>query len=227
MGIFSRLADIINSNVNSLLDRAEEPEKMIRLIIQEMEETLVEVRAAAAKTIAEQKEIERTLGRLRAAQADWVRKAEVALVKGREDLSKAALVEKAKVGKAVGGLVDELARLDEALAHGEADIAKLAAKLAEAKTKQKALPARHETAGSRLKVRERLHDRRVDDAFNRFEQVERRLDEAEGRVAAFDLGQSKTLSQEIAELEADSEIEAELARLKARLAAGGGAAEGR
>lgn len=227
MGIFSRLADIINSNVNSLLDRAEDPEKMIRLIIQEMEETLVEVRAAAAKTIAERKEVERSLGRLRTAQEDWVRKAEVALAKGREDLSKAALVEKAKLGRTISGLAEELARLDEALAHGQEDIAKLAAKLDEAKSKQKALMARHETAGSRLKVRERLYDRRVDDAFARFEQVERRLDETEGRVAAFDLGQTKTLVQEIEELEAESEIEAELARLKARLAAGEKAAEER
>lgn len=218
MGIFSRLTDIINSNVNSLLDRAEDPEKMIRLIIQEMEETLVEVRATAAKTIAERKEVERTLGRCREAQGEWVRKAELALRKGREDLSKAALIEKAKLARSVATLEEELAALDDALAHGEEDIAKLSAKLTEAKNKQKSIQARHETASSRLRVRRALHDGRVEDAFSRFDLVERRLDEAEGKVAAYDLGQPKTLSEEIDELETEAEIEQELARLKAHIA---------
>lgn len=217
MGIFSRLADIVNSNVNNLLDRAEDPEKMIRLIIQEMEDTLVEVRTTAARTIAERKEIERTVERYRDTQAEWQRKAEVALRKDREDLSKAALMEKAKLAKATEDMEKELAALDHVLAQGEADITKLAAKLKEAKAKQQTIQARHDTASSRLKVRRRLHDGRVDDAFARFEMVEKRLDAAEGAVEAFDLGASKTLIEEIADLEAESAIEDELAALKARL----------
>ncbi len=217
MGIFSRLADIVNSNVNSILDRAEDPEKMIRLIIQEMEDTLVEVRTTAARTIAERKEIERTVERYRETQAEWQRKAEVALRKDREDLSKAALIEKAKLAQSTEAMEKELAALDHVLAQGEADITKLAAKLKEAKAKQQAIQARHDTASSRLKVRTRLHDGRADDAFARFDMVEKRLDAAEGAVEAFDLGASKTLTEEIADLEAESAIEDELTALKARL----------
>lgn len=218
MGIFTRLADIINSNVNTILDHAEDPEKIIRLIIREMEETLVEVRAAAAKTIAEKKGIQRALKRLHEAQAEWQRKAEVALAKDREDLSKAALIEKTKLADDAGQLEDELAALENALAKGEEDIAKLDAKLREATTKRKAMTARQDTAASRLRVRRQLHDGRVEDAFSRFEIVEKRLDMAEGKVEAFDLGPARTLTEEIGELEAESAVEAELAAMKARLA---------
>ena len=218
MGIFSRLADIINSNLNSILDRAEEPEKIIRLVIQEMEDTLVEVRSTAAKTIAEKKEASRRLGRLAEAQKGWEQKAELALSKGREDLAKGALVEKAKLGEAAAMLQEELEELDAMLRQGEADIAKLESKLREAKAKQQALTARHETASSRLKVRRNLYDGRVDDAFARFEQVEKKLDAAEGEVEAFDLGRGKSLAEEISDLAAESAIEDELAALKARLA---------
>ena len=220
MGIFSRLADIINSNLNAILDRAEEPEKIIRLVIQEMEDTLVEVRSTAAKTIAEKKEISRRLTRLSEAQASWSEKAELALAKGREDLAKGALVEKAKLAEAAQALQEEAEELDAMLAQGEADIAKLESKLREAKAKQQALTARHDTAGSRLKVRRTLYDGRVEDAFNRFEQVEKKLDEAEGAVEAYDLGRDgKTLAEEISELAAESAIEDELAAMKARLEA--------
>ena len=217
MGIFSRLADIINSNLNSILDRAEDPEKIIRLVIQEMEDTLVEVRSTAAKTIAEKKENARKLTRLQDAQQGWEQKAELALSKGREDLAKGALVEKAKLAEAAELLAEELDELDGMLRQGEADIAKLESKLREAKAKQQALTARHETASSRLKVRRNLYDGRVDEAFARFEQVEKKLDEAEGEVEAFDLGRGKSLAEEISELAAESAIEDELAALKARV----------
>jgi len=225
MGIFSRLTDIINSNLNSILDRAEDPEKIIRLVIQEMEDTLVEVRSTAAKTIAEKKESARKLGRLAEAQRNWEEKAELALSKGREDLAKGALVEKAKMAEAAALLKEELEELDAMLAQGEADIAKLESKLREAKAKQQALTARHETASSRLKVRRNLYDGRVDEAFARFEQVEKKLDEAEGEVEAFDLGRGKSLAEEISELAAESAIEDELAALKAKVAAGKGGAK--
>ena len=217
MGIFTRFADIINSNLNAILDRAEEPEKMIRLIVQEMEDTLVEVRSTAAKTIAEKKEIRRKLDRLTRAGTDWEGKAELAISKGREDLAKAALVEKAKLQRATEALAAELGHLDAALMGGDADVARLEAKLVEARAKQKTIQARQDSIDSRLKVRRRLYDPRVDDAFARFELVERRLDAAEGEVEAYDLGQRKTLADEIAELEAESAIEDELAALKARL----------
>lgn len=228
MGIFSRLADIINSNLNAILDRAEEPEKIIRLVIQEMEDTLVEVRSTAAKTIAEKKEIRRRLARLEEAQQSWEEKAELALTKGREDLAKGALVEKAKLAEAAAALQAELEDLDALLRQGEADIAKLESKLREAKAKQQALTARHETAGSRLKVRRTLYDGRVEEAFQRFEQVEKKLDEAEGAVEAYDLGGGgKTLAEEISDLASESAVEDELAALKAKVkkSKGSGAAD--
>jgi phage shock protein A len=217
MGIFSRLTDIINSNLNAILDRAEDPEKIIRLVIQEMEDTLVEVRSTAAKTIAERKEATRRLARLSEAQKGWEQKAELALSKGREDLAKGALVEKSKLAEAGLMLQEELEELDAMLRQGEADIAKLESKLREAKAKQQSLTARHETASSRLKVRRNLYDGRVDEAFARFEQVEKKLDATEGEVEAFDLGRGKSLAEEISELAAESAIEDELAALKARL----------
>ena len=219
MGIFSRLSDIVNSNLNSLLDRAEDPEKLIRLVIQEMEDTLVEVRSSAARTIADKKELNRRLARLADAQEEWGRKATLALRKDREDLAKGALLEKSRLAETAAALESELEMLDEALSKGDADIAKLEAKLTEAKAKQKSLTARHNTATDQLKVRRKLYDPRVDEAFARFEQVERRLDDAEGRVEAYDLGQKKTLADEIADLEAESAIADELEALKASVAA--------
>jgi len=222
MGIFSRLTDIVNSNVNNILDRAEDPEKIIRLIVQEMEETLVEVRAAAARSIAEKKEIQRNLSRYENAQAEWARKAEVALGKDREDLAKAALAEKAKLAETAEALQAEVDALDEALDRNEADIVKLQDKLREAKAKQKSIKARHETASSRLRVRKQLFDGKIEDAFTRFEHMEKRLDATEGEAEAFDLGRGKSLTEEIAELEAESAIEEELEAMKARLAKGKG-----
>jgi len=222
MGIFSRLTDIIDSNINALLERAEEPEKMIRLIIQEMEDTLVEVRSTAARAIADRKGVERNLARIAAAQAEWQRKAEFALTKDREDLAKGALLEKSKLAETAAALSAELGYIAEALAHGEADVVKLETKLIEAKAKQKTVRARHETVGARLRVRRQLHDDRIEETFARFEAMEKRLDEAEGEVESYDLGQRQTLAGEIAELEAEGAIEEELAALKARMPTGGG-----
>ena len=223
MSIFSRLGDIINSNINAILDRAEDPAKFIRLIIQEMEDTLVEVRANAARSIAEKKEIARKLERLQRAQAGWQDRAALALVKDQEDLAKAALLEKTKLQETGQILEQELGHFEAALVQGDADISRLEAKLSEAKAKQKSLAARQEIAGDRLRVRRSLQDPRVDEALARFEQVEKKLDEAEGRVEAYDLGAPKTLAQEIADLASESAIDEELAALKRRLARAGGA----
>lgn len=217
MGIFSRTRDIIAANFTDLLDRAEDPAKMIRMIIMEMEETLVEVRASAARTIADQKELRRTIAKIEAAQANWAEKAELALSKGREDLAKAALVEKTKLGHMAEQMQDEIAQLDTALAHHEEDIQKLEAKLREARGRQNAVMARLETAQNRARMRNLTVGPRVDDAFARFEILERRVDLAEGRAEVYDLGRTKSLDEEIAELKADEEVEAELAALKNRL----------
>jgi phage shock protein A len=217
MGVFSRLADIVNSNINSILDRAEDPEKIVRLIIQEMEETLVEVRATAAKTIAERKDIERQLKRCREAEAGWQEKAELAMRKGREDLAKAALIEKAKLAEAARAVGEDLAALETALGQGEADIGKLESKLREAKARQQAMQARQETASNRLRARRALYDRRVEDALLRFETIERRIDRTEGVIEAYEMGRPKSTAEQFAELETDAAVEEELAALKARL----------
>jgi len=219
MSIFSRLSDIISSNLNAMLDRAEDPEKTIRLMIQEMQETLVEVRANAAKLIADRKEANRTLERIEAAASEWMKKAELALAKDRDDLAKGALVEKAKLEETAKLLQQDLAAVDEALARHEADIVKLEAKLREAKAKQKTMLTRAQTATSQIRVRKQVHDTRIDDAFTRFEKLERRIDSLEGEAEAFDLGQkgAGTLSDQIAALEVDSAIEEEFTKLKERV----------
>jgi len=216
MSIFSRTRDIIAANVTDLLDRAEDPAKMIRMIILEMEETLVEVRASAARTIADQKEMRRHIAKLDALQESWVEKAQLALSKDREDLAKAALVEKQKAGDMAEQLRGQIAMLDEALAASEEDIAKLQAKLREARVRQNSLVARMESAQTRRRAREMYNGERVQDAFSRFELLERRVDLAEGEADAMGLGgQPKTLEQEIAELQSADKVEAELAALKA------------
>jgi phage shock protein A len=217
MGIFSRLADIVNSNINAILDRAEDPEKIIRLIVQEMEDTLVEVRSSAVRAIAEKKEIERRLAQLTREQEEWQRRAELAITKEREDLAKGALLAKARLAEARASLEQQLRQIEEALEKQNQDIAKLQAKLADAKAREKSLTTRHQTAANRYKLRSRLHDERISDAFSRFEQVERALDEMEGKVEAFDLGRRKTLADELAGLEAENGVDEELKALKERL----------
>ncbi|MCJ8157826.1 phage shock protein PspA [Sphingomonas sp. LaA6.9] len=219
MGIFSRTRDIIAANVTDLLDRAEDPAKMIRMIILEMEETLVEVRASAARTIADQKEMRRHIVKLDKLQESWTEKAELALSKDREDLAKAALMEKQKAADMSGQLQTEIAVLDDALRASEEDISKLQAKLREARARQNSIVARLESAHNRAKVREAYAGQKVEEAFSRFDLLERRVDMAEGRADALQLGApQKTLEEEIAELRSSEKVEAELAALKAKAA---------
>lgn len=218
MGIFSRTRDIIAANVTDLLDRAEDPAKMVRMIILEMEETLVEVRASAARTIADQKEMRRHIAKLDSLQESWTEKAQLALSKDREDLAKAALVEKQKAADMAEQLRHEIAVLDDALAASEEDIAKLQGKLREARARQNSLSARMQSAENRLRVREAYAGEKVNDAFARFDMLERRVDLAEGRADAMGLGQQpKTLEEEIAELKSSDKVDAELAALKASM----------
>ena len=219
MGIFSRTRDIIAANVTDLLDKAEDPAKMIRMIILEMEETLVEVRASAARTIADQKEIRRQIGKLDRLQESWVEKAELALSKGREDLAKAALFEKQKAADMAIDLKTEIEVLDDALRASEADIAKLQNKLREARTRQNAIMTRMESAHNRARLRELHSGPKVDEAFSRFDVLERRADLAEGAADALGLGgPPRTLDDEIAELRNSDKVDAELEALKASLA---------
>jgi phage shock protein A len=217
MGIFTRFSDIVNSNINAILDKAEDPEKIVRLMIQEMEDTLVEVRSAAARSIADQKDLNRKLGRLESEHREWDAKAELALRKGREDLAKAALVEKSRATAAADMIKSDYLAVDEGLSKLNDDIARLENKLADAKARQKALLARHKTANSRLAARKKIFDYQIDDALVRFEQYTRRIDDIEGRIEAYDLGLPKDLNHEFASLEAQESVEKELSELKQRV----------
>ena len=223
MGIFSRTRDIIAANVTDLLDKAEDPAKMIRMIILEMEETLVEVRASAARTIADQKELRRQIGKLETVQANWMEKAELALSKDREDLAKAALVERQKAGDLADQLNEELTLLDDSLKASEGDIGKLQGKLREARARQNSIATRLESAHNRARMREIYAGPKIDEAFSRFEILERRVDYAEGRADAAGMGAApRTLDEEIADLRSSDKVDAQLAEMKAR-AAGKGA----
>ena len=216
MGVFSRITDIVNSNINALLDKAEDPEKMVRLIIQEIEETLVEVRTASARAIADKKEIARRGDRLRDEAGDWERKAELAIAKGRDDLARAALVEKSKAEEVAEALAAELEVLEGTLGKLNEDIHALQQKIKDAKVRQKAIVVRGQTAKTRLGVRRHLHDHSIDDAMARFEAYERKMDDLEGQVESYDLGQ-RSLKEQIDDLAVDESVDEELRKLKARV----------
>ena len=219
MGIFSRTRDIFAASIADLLDKSEDPAKTVRMIIMEMEETLVEVRASAARNIADQKELMRHVRKLAALEADWQDKAELALSKDREDLARAALVEKRKAKATADQLRAEVAVLDGALAASDADIEKLQAKLAEARSRQNVINARLESAENRFRLRTMHSGDKVREAFSRFEALERRVDEAEGRADAMVMGKGKlSLEDEIASLGGQGdELDAELASMRAAM----------
>ena len=216
MTIFTRMSDIINSNINALLDKAEDPEKMVRLIIQEMEEALVEVRSTSARAIADRKELERRQAWLASEATEWERKAEVAVNKGRDDLAKGALVERNKAKEVADSLSEELQVIDQTLFKLNEDVGALQTKIKDAKARQNAIVMRGKAAVTRLSVRRQLNDHNVDDAMQRFELYERKMDDLEGQIEAYDMGQ-KTLSEEIAVLEQGEDLDGELKELKARM----------
>lgn len=216
MGIFSRFSDIVNSNINALLDKAEDPEKMVRLIIQEMEDTLVEVRSSSAKTIAEKKELQRVVNRMQEEVADWQAKAELALSKEREDLARSALIERQKAADQAESVAADIANLDEHIGKLQDEVAQLQEKLADAKARQKSMLMRQQTVTSRLEVKKTLDSNRINDAMYKFERYEQKIDTLEAQVEAYDLGK-KTLKDEFAELAAQDKIDNELAALKAKV----------
>jgi phage shock protein A len=221
MGIFSRMTDIINSNLNSLLDSAEDPPKMIRLIVQEMEDTLVEVRSSSARVLADRKAARRRVQRCYEDMEAWQGKARLAVNKGREDLAKAALYEKQLLSEEVAAVEAELLVLDEHIEQLHDEIDLLQQKLADAKARQKAMQMRSQTVESRIKVKRQIQREVLDDAFAKFERYERRMDNMEGQVEAMDMGRGKSsdLASEIDALAEDEKLNEELARLKAEMAA--------
>ncbi len=224
MGIFSRLGDIVNSNVTALLDRAEDPHKVIRMIVQEMEDTLVEVRATAARGIAEKKQLQRRIDRAASDAEDWHRKAEFALGRDREDLARGALAARARLMDETEGVRNQLVELEETLNQTSADISQLESKLADAKKRERALASRRHGGHGHHGQRHRRHghdDDRIRAAFQRFEDIENGLDTLEGAAEAREIGRKKSLEQEFAELAAEDTVERELAALREKLAQAG------
>lgn len=221
MSIFSRMTDIINSNLNSMMDKAEDPQKMIRLIIQEMEETLVEVRTSSARVIADRKTAARRVDRMKQEVIDWEAKAELAISKGREDLARAALSEKHIVEKETVAIDAELVQLDEQLAHLNDEIGQLQGKLTDAKAKQKAVSMRQASVQNRMKVKRQVQREAIDAAFSKFDHFERRMDNLEGQLEAMDLGMESKLDlkSEFEALESDDQINEEIERLKEKVSA--------
>lgn len=217
MGIFSRFSDIINSNLTALLDRAEDPAKMVRMMIQEMEETLVEVRTSSARVLADRKEQERRLLRLQQDVQDWESKARLALGKGRDDLARAALTEKQAVEETVRLAERELKVIEEQLSVLNEEIGQLQQKLDDAKAKQQSLLAREQTSRSRMDIRRSSNREKLEEAFRKFEAYERKMDNMEAEVEAQDLGRIRTLHDEFAELERNDKVESELEALKASM----------
>jgi phage shock protein A len=216
MGIFSRMTDIINSNLTALLDQAEDPQKMIRLIIQEMEDTLVEVRSSSAKVLAERKMAERRRQRVEAEAESWEEKARLALSKNREDLARAALQEKRAIEEELAAVEGEVKATDDHIEQLNGEIGQLQQKLSDAKAKQKTLIMRTKTVESRIKVKRQMHREALDNAFNKFGQFERRIDNLEGQLESLDMGRdvSPDLATEIDALQQDEQINDELDRLK-------------
>ena len=217
MGLFTRFTDIVNANINSMLDKAEHPEKMIRLIIQEMEETLVEVRSTAAKNIAEKKSLVREIRSLEASIENWHNKAELAISKGREDLAKSALTEKHKAKEQVDYVQEQLTQLDEYLNGVQEDAQRLQEKLSEAKRRQEALILRQQSAQVRLKVREKAAVHNIEEAIGKFERYQQKIDKVEAQIEAFDMTQNSDLDSQFRALETDENIEQELEQLKKKV----------
>jgi len=222
MGIFSRMSDIINSNINAMLDQAEDPAKMVRLIIQEMEDTLVEVRSSSARVLADRKEAARRLEQVKSEAANWEEKARLAISKDREDLARGALQEKKALDEEVALVETELASTDEHIEQLNREVSQLQQKLDDARARQKALVLRGQTVQSRIRVKRQIQREALDDAFHRFENFERRMDTLEGHLEAMDIGRDVTpgLADQINALQDDERISDELERLKAEMESG-------
>ncbi|MEX0619112.1 MAG: phage shock protein PspA [Pseudohongiellaceae bacterium] len=216
MSIFSRMTDIINANITALLDKAENPEKMIRMVIQEMEETLVEVRSGTAKVIAEKKFLTRRSEQLRKQAADWQAKAEMALGKDREDLAKAALIEKSNLEAGAEIVQQDLEKLDQTLDKLSSEIEQLQAKLNDARARQKTIVMRTKATQSRLDVSRQLHNYTIDNAMDKFEYYEKKIDLMEGQIDSEHIEKSG-LQNEFEELARQEKIDQELANLKSKL----------
>lgn len=217
MGIFSRFRDIISSNVNSMLDKAEDPEKMIKLMIQEMEDTLVELKASCAGTMASRTRVNRALEEARTRAEKWDAKATMAMEKGREDLAREALVEKKSLHDQVDALDREVEQFGGLIDQYQKDIQQLEEKLTATRNKHRVLIQRHIHANKRQRAQSNIRHAEASDAFVRFDQFENRIDRMEAEADLVNPPKSASLDDEFRKLEVDEEIEKELARLREKV----------
>jgi phage shock protein A len=217
MGIFSRFRDIISSNMNSMLDNAEDPEKMIKLMIYEMEDTLVEIKTSCARVMASIKGVQRQLSEARDKASDWAGKAQLAVSKGREDLAREALLEKRKLDTRVNALDATLAEHNELFTKYQDDIRQLEEKIQKAKEKKSILAQRQLHAKTKMKAEQGIRRLDSSEAMLKFDQIENRIDLMEADADLVNFGKKSSLEEKFDELNADEEIENELAKLKANL----------
>jgi phage shock protein A len=214
MGVFTRFRDIVNSNINAMLDRAEDPEKLINLIIREMEDTLVEIKASCANVIAGSKKIERQIEESERRAKLWEDRAGLAITKGRDDLGREALVEKRRYTQTLRALQQELADHRGLIGQYRQDIQQLEDKLRAAKEKQRVLVQRHIHATRKKRAQGEI--RRIDnsEALMKFDELENRIDRMEAEAELLNFAKKPTLEAEFENLVVDEDIENELAMLK-------------
>lgn len=214
MGIFTRFRDIVSSNINAMLDQAEDPEKLIKLMIREMEDTLIEIKSSCANTIASQKKVERLLEDTRERESFWERKAELAVAKGRDDLARQALMEKRRFTQRTEAVENESVELEVIVEQYRDDIQELETKLKSAREKQRMLVQRHIRAKRKKKAQQEI--RRVDSAevMQKFDEIENNIERMEAEADLVNFGKATSLEEEFENLAADEEIESQLKGLK-------------
>ncbi len=214
MGIFTRFRDIVNSNIGAMLDKAEDPEKMIKMMIREMEDTLIELKSSCAGVIANCKRIERRKDEVAALIKTWTDRAALAVEKGRDDLAREALLEKRRFNEQVETLENEMNGLSELIEQYKNDIAELENKLNGAREKKRSLIERHKHANGKKRAQQGIRKYNGSDSFDRFDKLESRIDQMEAEADLINPKTKPTLEEEFAQLATDEEIEKELASLK-------------
>jgi phage shock protein A len=214
MGIFTRFRDIISSNINAMLDKAEEPEKLIRLMIREMEDTLVEIKTACAGVMAGGKKIERQLEGLKARARYWEEKAELAVKMDRDDLAREALIEKRKFTRQTETLERDLSEHDLLIEQYQNDIRQLEEKLKSARDKQRLLVQRQIHAQRKIQANKEIQRFDSTETLMKFDELENRIDRMEAEADLVNYGKKTSLEEELDRLSVDKEIENELQSLK-------------
>lgn len=216
MGIFTRVRDIISSNINSMLDKAEDPEKLVKMMIREMEDTLIEIKANCASGMATKKKIKREIETVLELAKNWDGKAQLAIDKGREDLAREALLEKRRHVERAEALEEELEQAKALVTQCQSDIMQLEDKLGSAREKQRVLVQRHTNANTKKKAQQQIRRYDSSDAIQRFDDFQHRIDRLEADAELVNYGRKVSLADEFKTLETDTELEKELAALKAR-----------